>query len=262
MPRLALTLAYDGSRFNGWQTQPGGEAAQDVLERALAAIAGQPVATICAGRTDAGVHALRQVVHFDAVADRPLSAWVRGVNSHLPEGIAVRSATPVADEFHARYGAARRRYRYLLYRSPVRHPLLSRRAGWTFRDPEVARMREAAALVVGEHDFSAFRSSECQAASPVRTLEELSLQERGAFVLFTFTGNAFLHHMIRNLMGALVAIGEGRRPPEWIGELLAGRDRREAPATFAPDGLYFDGAQYDPRFGVPSWGGDPLECFA
>ncbi len=262
MPRLALTLAYDGSRFNGWQTQPGGEAAQDVLERALAAIAGQPVATICAGRTDAGVHALRQVVHFDAVAERPLSAWVRGVNSHLPEGIAVRSATPVADEFHARYGAARRRYRYLLYRSPVRHPLLSRRAGWTFRDPEVARMREAAALVVGEHDFSAFRSSECQAASPVRTLEELSLQERGAFVLFTFTGNAFLHHMIRNLMGALVAIGEGRRPPEWIGELLAGRDRREAPATFAPDGLYFDGAQYDPRFGVPSWGGDPLECFA
>ena len=261
MPRLALTLAYDGSRFNGWQTQPGGEAAQDVLERALAAIAGQPVATICAGRTDAGVHALRQVVHFDAVAERPLSAWVRGVNSHLPEGIAVRSATPVADEFHARYGAARRRYRYLLYRSPVRHPLLSRRAGWTFRDPEVARMREAAALVVGEHDFSAFRSSECQAASPVRTLEELSLQERGAFVLFTFTGNAFLHHMIRNLMGALVAIGEGRRPPAWIGELLAGRDRREAPATFAPDGLYFDGAQYDPRFGVPSWGGDPLECF-
>jgi len=262
MPRYALTLAYDGSRFNGWQTQPGGEAAQDVLERALAAIAGRPVATVCAGRTDAGVHALRQVVHFDCAADRPLSAWVRGANAHLPEGIAVRSATPVGDQFHARYGAARRRYRYLLYRSAVRHPLLSRRAGWTFRDPDVGRMREAAALVIGEHDFSAFRSSECQAATPVRTLEELSLDERGAFVLFTFTGNAFLHHMIRNLMGALVAVGEGRRPPAWIAELLAGRDRRAAPATFAPDGLYFDGAQYESGFGVPSWGGDPLECFA
>ncbi|MCO5105684.1 MAG: tRNA pseudouridine(38-40) synthase TruA [Burkholderiaceae bacterium] len=262
MPRFALTLAYDGSRFNGWQTQPGGEAAQDVLERALATIAGHPVGTICAGRTDAGVHALRQVVHFDSDAARPLSAWVRGVNSHLPEGLAVRSATQVADDFHARYGAARRRYRYLLYRSAVRHPLLARRAGWTFRDPDVARMSEAAALVVGEHDFSAFRSAECQAASPVRRLEELTLREQGAFVVFTFTGNAFLHHMIRNLMGALVAVGEGRRPPGWIGELLAGRDRRRGPATFAPDGLYFDGAQYDARFAVPSWGDDLSGCFA
>lgn len=262
MPRFALTLAYDGSRFNGWQTQPGGEAAQDVLERALATIAGHPVGTICAGRTDAGVHALRQVVHFDSDAARPLSAWVRGVNSHLPEGLAVRSATQVADDFHARYGAARRRYRYLLYRSAVRHPLLARRAGWTFRDPDVARMSEAAALVVGEHDFSAFRSAECQAASPVRRLEELTLREQGAFVVFTFTGNAFLHHMIRNLMGALVAVGEGRRPPGWIGELLAGRDRQRGPATFAPDGLYFDGAQYDARFAVPSWGDDLSGCFA
>lgn len=260
MPRFALTLAYDGSRFNGWQTQPGGQAGQDVLERALATIAGHPVDTICAGRTDAGVHALRQVVHFDSDADRPLSAWVRGVNSNLPEGLAVRSATPVSDDFHARYGAARRRYRYLLYRSPVRHPLLARRAGWTFRDPDVSRMREAAALVVGEHDFSAFRSAECQAASPVRRLEEISLHEHGAFVVFTFTGNAFLHHMIRNLMGALLAVGDERHAPAWIAELLAGRDRRHGPATFAPDGLYFDGAQYDERFGVPSWGGEPLDC--
>jgi len=260
MPRFALTLAYDGSRFNGWQTQPGGEAAQDVLERALEAIAGHPVGTICAGRTDAGVHALRQVVHFDSEAVRPLTAWVRGVNSHLPEGLAVRSATQVDGDFHARYGALRRRYRYLLYRSPVRHPLLARRAGWTFRDPEVDRMREAAALVVGEHDFSAFRSADCQAASPVRRLEELSLDERGPMVVFTFTANAFLHHMIRNLMGALLAVGEGRHPPQWIAQVLAGRDRRRAPATFAPDGLYLDGAQYDSRYGVPSWGGELPDC--
>ncbi len=262
MPRYALTLAYDGSRFNGWQTQPSGAAAQDALERALAAIAGHEVATICAGRTDAGVHALRQVVHFDSGARRPLSAWVRGVNAHLPEGLAVRAATPVPGEFHARYGALRRRYRYLLHRSPVRHPLLAGRAGWCFRELDVARMRAAAALLAGEHDFSAFRSSECQAASPVRRLEELSLEERGAFVVFTFTANAFLHHMIRNLMGALLAVGEGRHEPAWVGEVLAGRDRRRAPATFAPDGLYLDGAQYDARFGVPSWGGDPLDCFA
>lgn len=262
MSRYALTIAYDGSRFAGWQTQPGGDAAQDVLERALAAVAGHPVGTICAGRTDAGVHALRQVVHFDSPARRPLSAWVRGVNAHLPQWLAVRSATAVSDDFHARYGAARRRYRYLLHRSPVRHPLLARRAGWTFRDPDLAVMREAAALLVGEHDFSAFRSAECQAASPVRRLEELSLREQGPFVVFTFTGNAFLHHMIRNLMGALLAVGEGRRAVAWIGEVLAGRDRRRSAATFAPDGLYFDGAQYDARFGVPSWGDDPLGCFA
>ncbi|GMV03184.1 MAG: tRNA pseudouridine synthase A [Burkholderiales bacterium] len=262
MPRFALTLAYDGSRFSGWQTQPGGQAAQDVLERALAAIAGHRVGTICAGRTDAGVHALRQVVHFDSDAARPLSAWVRGVNAHLPDGLAVRSATPVSVDFHARYGALRRRYRYLLYRSAVRHPLLAHRVGWTFRHLDVQGMRAAAALVVGEHDFSAFRSAACQAASPVRRMEALTLDERGSFVVFTFTGNAFLHHMVRNLMGALVAVGEGRHPPQWIAQVLTGRDRRHAPATFAPDGLYLDGAQYEERFAVPSWGGGFPECLA
>lgn len=262
MPRYALTLAYDGSRFCGWQTQPDGQAAQDVLERALAAIAGHAVDTVCAGRTDAGVHALRQVVHFDSATQRPLTAWVRGVNAHLPAAMSVRSATEVPEAFHARYGAVRRRYRYLLHRSPVRHPLLAQRAGWTWRDADVALMREGAALLAGEHDFSAFRSAQCQAATPVRTLETLSLAERGAFVLFTFTANAFLHHMIRNIVGALLAVGERRRPPAWIAEVLAGRDRRRSAATFAPDGLYLEGAQYDARFGVPSWSEEPLECFA
>ncbi len=253
MSRYALTLAYDGSCFSGWQTQPGGAAAQDVLERALSAVAGQAISTVCAGRTDAGVHALRQVVHFDTEARRPLSAWVRGTNAHLPEAIAVRSATAVADSFHARYGAMRRRYRYLLHRSQVRHPLLARRAGWTFRAVDVAAMRTAAGALVGEHDFSAFRSAQCQAASPVRRLEELSLRECGPFVVFTFVANAFLHHMIRNLVGSLLAVGEGRRDPSWIAALLAGRDRTLAAATFAPDGLYLDGAQYDERHAVPSW---------
>lgn len=262
MSRYALTLAYDGSRFSGWQTQPDRSAAQDVLERALSAVADGPIRTVCAGRTDAGVHALRQVVHFDTEARRPSTAWVRGVNAHLPASIAVRSATVVSGDFHARYGAMRRRYRYLLYRSGVRHPLFAQRAGWTFRDVDVDRMRVAAQALVGEHDFSAFRSAQCQAASPVRRLETLSLRECGPFVVFTFVANAFLHHMIRNLVGSLLAVGEGRRDPGWIADLLAARDRTRAAATFAPDGLYLDGAQYDAGFDVPSWSdaGDPLQA--
>lgn len=255
MARYALTVAYDGSRFSGWQTQPAGTAAQDTLEWALSSVAGETIHTVCAGRTDAGVHALRQVVHFDSVARRPLSAWVRGTNTQLPATLAVRRAIAVDDTFHARYGALRRRYRYLLYRSEVRHPLLAQRAGWTFRALDVERMRAGAAALTGEHDFSAFRSAQCQAASPVRRLEELSLFERGPFVVFTFVANAFLHHMIRNLVGSLLAVGEGRRDPQWLAELLAGRDRTLAAATYAPDGLYLDGAQYDERFGVPSWSG-------
>ncbi|MBN9426030.1 MAG: tRNA pseudouridine(38-40) synthase TruA [Burkholderiales bacterium] len=262
MPRLALTLSYDGSRFAGWQTQPHGRSVQDALERALAVIAGHRVPTICAGRTDAGVHALRQVVHFDTDTQRPDTAWVRGVNAHLPAGVAVRSVMPVADDFHARFGALRRRYRYLLHGSPVRHPLFIDRAGWTFRPLQLAPMRAAARLLIGEHDFSAFRSAECQAASPVRRLDELTIDERSPFLVFTFTGNAFLHHMIRNLMGCLLMVGDGRRSAEWVGEVLAARDRRQAAATFAPDGLYLDGVEYDARFGLASWGDDLLTAFA
>lgn len=253
--RIALGVSYDGQAYRGWQSQPSGQTVQDRLEAALARFATLPVSTVCAGRTDAGVHALRQVVHFDTEARRPLSAWVRGTNAHLPAALAVRSATVVADSFHARYGAVRRRYRYLLYRSPVRHPLLAQRAGWSFREIDVARMRAAAAALAGEHDFSAFRSAQCQAASPVRRLEELTLRERGPFVVFTFVANAFLHHMIRNIVGSLLAVGEGRRDPQWLAQLLAGRDRTLAAATFAPDGLYLDGAQYDEHYGVPSWSG-------
>ena len=255
MTRLALTLSYDGSRFAGWQTQPSRDAVQDCVEAALRVVAGEPIATICAGRTDAGVHALRQVIHFDTAAARPLSAWVRGVNSHLPEGVAVRAAQTVAPDFHARFGALRRRYRYLLHVSPVRHPLLAGRAGWSFRDVDTERMSEAAALLMGEHDFSAFRSSQCQAASPVRRLEELGIERNGALVSFCVTGNAFLHHMVRNIVGLLVMIGTGRREPAWAAQVLAGRDRRVAAPTFDAAGLYLEGVQYDASHQLPSWGG-------
>jgi len=255
MTRLALVLAYDGSQFDGWQTQPSGRAVQDHLERALAEIAGHRVATVCAGRTDAGVHALRQVVHFDTDSERPESAWVRGVNTHLPDGVAVRHASVVGPAFHARFGALRRCYRYLLHASPVRHPLLHARAGWTRHGLDHDRMREAALLLVGEHDFSAFRSSQCQAASPVRRLEQLSIEPHGALLSFTVIGNAFLHHMVRNLVGLLVAVGAGRHPPAFAAELLEHRDRRLAPPTFDPSGLYLEGVAYDDRFALPTWGG-------
>ena len=254
--RIALTLAYDGSAFQGWQTQPTGRGVQDHLERALAEIAGAPIATICAGRTDAGVHALRQVVHFDTEARRPASAWVRGVNAHLPPQVAVRRAIDVAPDFHARYGAVQRRYRYLIHRSPVRHPLLAGRAGWVFRDVDSARLVEAAACLVGEHDFSSFRSSECQAASPVRRIDRIEVVEQGPFLLLTVVGNAFLHHMIRNIVGTLLMVADGRRTVAWVAEVLAARDRRVAAPTFAPDGLYLDGARYEADPGLECWDDD------
>ena len=253
MTRIALALTYDGRPFSGWQTQPSGAAIQDHLERALAAVAAASVATVCAGRTDAGVHATAQVVHFDAPVRRPLSAWVRGTNAHLPEAVAVQAAVEVSADFHARYSARRRRYVYRLLRSPVRQPLWAGRAGWVFRDLDVAAMRMAAAHLVGRHDFSAFRSAQCQAASPVRMMESLSLVERGPVIEFELIANAFLHHMVRNIVGSLVWVGLGRRPADWVGELLAERDRRRAAPTFAADGLYLCGVDYgefDPGLGL------------
>ena len=217
---------------------------QDALEAALAAVAGHPVDTICAGRTDAGVHALAQVVHFDTDAQRPDTAWVRGVNAHLPDDVAVHWAARVGPDFHARFGARARTYRYLLLQSAVRQPLWEGRAGWTHRALDVAAMRAAAAVLVGRHDFSAFRSSQCQAASPVRTIERLDLHADGALLVFTVRANAFLHHMVRNLMGALVAVGSGRRSVQWVADVLGSRDRTRAAATFSPAGLYLAGVDY------------------
>jgi len=250
--RLALGLQYDGSAFHGWQTQADRHTVQDVVEQALAQIAGGPVPTVCAGRTDAGVHATYQVVHVDPPAARPLNAWVRGVNSHLPPAAAVRWAVEVPATFHARFGATARRYDYWLLNDPVRSPLLAGRTGWLARPLQVQPMREAAALLLGRHDFSAFRSAECQAASPVRELRELAIEQFGNLVRFRLLANAFLHHMVRNLVGTLVYVGLGRQPPQWAGELLQGRDRRAAAPTFAAAGLYLSAVEYDPAFGLPA----------
>ena len=249
--RIALGLEYCGTSFSGWQTQPDGRGVQDALERALAVIAAADVGTTAAGRTDAGVHATMQVVHFDVAATRPDTAWVRGVNSNLPSTVAVLWARPVAGEFHARYAAVRRHYTYLLCDRAVRPALLAGRIGWYHRTLDVAAMTEAAGALIGTHDFSAFRAAQCQAKSPLRTLAAVSIARTGAHIRFDFSANAFLHHMIRNIVGALVYVGAGKHPPAWIGELLAGRDRTRAAPTFAPDGLYLTGAEYDAKWQLP-----------
>lgn len=256
--KLALGLAYDGTGSPGWQTQATGDALQDLLEVSLGALAGHPVATVCAGRTDAGVHALSQVVHFDTTAARPLNAWVRGVNARLPARIAVQWAREVPAEFHARFSARTRSYRYLLRCAAVQHPLWRDRAGWVFRPLDVEAMREAAAALVGTHDFSSFRSSQCQAKTPVRTMHRLEVASRGEFIELTLIANAFLHHMVRNIVGTLVYVGTGRQPADWVAELLAARRRALGAPTFSPSGLYLAGVDYDPVFGLPTDVPDPL----
>lgn len=251
LTRIALGIEYDGRDFCGWQTQPNGCALQDHLERALAYVHTAPVHTVTAGRTDAGVHAVAQVVHFDAQHTRPAHAWVFGANSRLPAGMSILWAKVMPPDFHARFGAIERTYRYVLLNQPVRPALLAGRAGWVHGDLDVARMSEAARWFIGEQDFSAFRAAECQARTPVRDMRTAQVWRQGACVQFEFRANAFLHHQIRNMVGALVWVGLRRRPPEWIGEVLQTRDRSQAAATFAADGLYLADVRYDARFEVP-----------
>lgn len=249
--RIALGVEYAGGAFCGFQSQPQRCGVQDALEDAIGEIASHPVSVAAAGRTDAGVHASSQIVHFDAEADRPTTAWVRGVNAHLPPTAAVLWAHPVSPEFHARFAATARHYTYLLQNRPERPGLLAGRAGWYHHPLDVAAMQEACAMLIGTHDFSSFRAAECQAKSPVKTLSQARVARDGDVVRFDFSANAFLHHMIRNIVGALVTVGTGKAPSSWMAELLAARDRTRGPATFAPDGLYFCGADYDARFGLP-----------
>lgn len=246
--RIALGLEYEGSSFCGWQSQSGGGAVQDAVESALSRVADTPIRVVCAGRTDAGVHALAQVVHFDTEAVRPDTAWVRGVNAHLPNSIAVRWTQLVSSEFHARFSARGRSYRYLLLNRPERPGLMARRVGWFHRPLDTAAMAKAASSLLGEHDFSTFRAAECQAKSPIKILRKAEVQRCNDLLVFDFEATAFLHHMVRNLVGALVYVGKGAHPPEWIGEILADRDRSKAAPTFEACGLYLSGVDYDPAW--------------
>jgi tRNA pseudouridine38-40 synthase len=224
---------------------------QDTLEPALTEIAGTPIRTTCAGRTDRGVHAGCQVVHFDTDAARPESAWVRGVNAHLPDSVAVLWAHEVGGEFHARYSARSRTYIYRLLNRAVRPALDARYIGWFHLPLDVAAMRAAATMFVGEHDFSAFRSSECQAKTPVRTIHELSVAKESDTLSFVIRANAFLHHMVRNIIGTLVYVGKGKHPPEWVKDLLASKERSKAAPTFGPEGLYLEKVEYESHWGLP-----------
>ncbi len=249
--RIALGLQYDGSAFYGWQSQSDVKTVQDELERALKGFATVRLPTVVAGRTDTGVHALGQVIHFDTDLNREPFSWVRGVNAFLPPTIAIQWSKPVSEAFHARFGAFERTYYYVLYVHPVRSPMLVGRAGWVYMPLDVEAMRAAAAHWVGAHDFTSFRSSECQAKTPIKHMRQIDVEAHGAFIHFRFRANAFLHHMVRNLMGCLITIGRGRQPPEWAVEVLAARDRRAASPTFMPDGLYLAKVGYPAEYELP-----------
>ncbi len=249
--RIALGVSYRGCGYLGWQSQPSGNTVQDRLEAALAQFAGASLRTICAGRTDTGVHALNQVLHFDTEIARDPVSWVRGTNRYLPRDIAVQWCRIVGAQFHSRASARGRRYAYLLLESPVRPALEWGSAGWSFRALDGQTMRDAARHLVGEHDFSAFRSSQCQAKSPVKTLRSIRVTQHGVYWRFDFDASAFLHHMVRNVMGCLVAVGTGSRDADWLAEVLASRDRALAAPTFSADGLYFLGPYYDAELNLP-----------
>ncbi len=249
--RVAMGISYHGQAYQGWQSQSSGQTVQDKLELALGKFTNERVSTLCAGRTDAGVHALMQVVHFDTNKERSIFAWIRGTNAYLPRDIAVQWAVLAGDAFHCRACATSRRYAYVLLDSPVRPSIEIGRIGWTFRPLNQANMRQAADMLLGEHDFTSFRAAECQALSPVKTMLDIQISRNGAYWRIEFEANAFLHHMIRNIMGCLVQVGIGKKPPEWIQQVLAARDRRAAAPTFSPDGLYFLGPRYPAQWNIP-----------
>jgi len=250
--RLAAAVEYAGTAYAGWQRQSSQPSVQAEVERALSTIAAQPVAVVCAGRTDAGVHALAQVVHFDTEAVRPMRGWLFGANTQLPADIALRWVVPVADDFSARFSAEARTYRYVIRNAPTRSPILRDRACLWHSPLDAGAMHDALQALVGLHDFSAFRAAECQSHSPTRRLESIAVRREGEFVVLEVTANAFLHHMVRNITGSALAVGEGARPVGWIAELLAGGERARAGMTAPAGGLYFAAVRYPAAAGIPT----------
>ncbi|HUA25906.1 MAG TPA: tRNA pseudouridine(38-40) synthase TruA [Steroidobacteraceae bacterium] len=251
MTRIAVGLEYDGTLYAGWQSQPTADTVQVLSERALGKVAAEPVSLVCAGRTDAGVHARGQVAHFDTAAARSMRAWTLGANSELPRDISISWVRPVPEHFHARYSAEARTYRYLIFNRASRSGLLARRATWVHRPLDAERMQQASAALLGEHDFSAFRAAECQAKSPVRRLQRLSVSRTGDWLTIEATANAFLHHMVRNIAGLLIKIGKGDAPASWAAEVLAGRERRLGAPTAPAQGLYLWSVRYPAAFALP-----------
>lgn len=256
--RIALGIEYDGSQFFGWQRQREVVCVQEVLEQALSKIANHPVEVTCAGRTDAGVHATGQVVHFDCHTPRAIPAWTMGVNSNLPDAIAVRWAKVVPEHFNARFSATGRRYRYIIANQPRRPGILARGLSHYHQPLDVQRMHVAAQQLLGEHDFSAFRAAQCQSHSPNRCVTRIDVRRYGQFVVVDIAANAFLHHMVRNIVGSLLVVGKGEQPETWLAELLASRDRTLAAATAKAEGLYLVQVDYPEEFDLPRLPPGPL----
>ncbi len=249
--RIALGVEYDGSAFCGWQFQDHSPSVQEAVEKALSKVANEPVRVVCAGRTDTGVHATEQVIHFDTEVERSERSWVYGANANLPKEVAMLWATPIDEEFHARFSAVRRRYRYVIFNRNVRPTFLAWRTSWDYRPLDVARMAQAAQCLVGEHDFSSYRAVGCQAKSPVRTVHDIQLSRHNELIFIDIEANAFLHHMVRNIAGVLMAIGAGERPVDWATEVLEHRDRTLGGVTAPPSGLYLTGVSYPEQFHLP-----------
>ncbi|MDZ7839782.1 MAG: tRNA pseudouridine(38-40) synthase TruA [Gammaproteobacteria bacterium] len=250
--RIAVGVEYKGTAFSGWQSQTGVRTVQDCVEQALSRVADHPVRVVTAGRTDAGVHATGQVVHFDTGSARPGYSWLRGANSHLPADVRILWTRPVPETFHARFRAVERAYRYVLYSDVSRPAILGGLCTWVYPDLDVRPMQEAASSLLGRHDFSAFRAAGCQAKSPWRTIRRVALSQSGPWLWLDIAADAFLQHMVRNIVGALIPVGRGERPPEWPGQVLEGADRTRAGVTAPPEGLYLTAVRYSEEFALPA----------
>jgi tRNA pseudouridine38-40 synthase len=255
--RVALIVEYDGSKFHGWQAQPGLRTVQGVLEAALSRVANSSVTVFCAGRTDTGVHAMYQVVHFDTTELRSARSWVHGANSYLPKDVAVIWAKDMPDDFHARYSATSRRYRYLIYNTPIRPALLYAYATWQYKQLDHRLMQNAGQYLLGEHDFTSFRSIECQSNSPMRNVTMLEVSRKGDMLSVDISANAFLHHMVRNIVGVLIAVGLCKHPEAWVQELLLAKDRKLGAETAPPYGLSLVEVIYPEQYNIPLRGIKP-----
>lgn len=248
--RIALGVEYDGSQYHGWQSQDGLHTVQSVIERALSEVADEPVTVTCAGRTDTGVHATNQFIHFDTEKQRNLRAWIHGANANLPKDVCVKWGREMPESFHARYSATARTYRYLIFNSPIRPALMRSNLTWQYRILDHELMHRAAQHLLGEQDFTSFRSVECQSNTPMRFVRKIQVDRKGDLIIIEITANAFLHHMVRNIAGVLINVGSGKQRPEWVAEVLAARDRKMGAETAPSYGLYLTRVEYPPEFEV------------
>ena len=246
--RIALIVEYDGNQYHGWQAQTGLRTVQSVIEQALGRVADEEISVTCAGRTDTGVHATSQVIHFDCDKERSIRAWIHGANSHLPKDVCVKWGRAMPDSFHARYSALSRRYQYVIYNGSVRPALLRGHVTWQYRQLDHRLMNEAGQHLLGEQDFTSFRSVECQSKTPMRNIHHITVTRKGDFVLIDIHANAFLHHMVRNIAGVLMAVGAQRKPVAWVSEVLHAKDRKLGAETAPPYGLYLVEVTYPAEY--------------